>query len=160
MSAKRKKFDFKKQLEIGQQGEHIFMERYPHKLTIHPGYDGDFIDSKGRKIELKTDQWCMDTETSNFFIERYSDFWKKTPGSFWQAYEHGCDIFCYMFVRNDTYFKFTNIEAVLEVLNKHIEDTKGRFIMIKNKGWQTAGFTIPREKLEDYYEVYTWKEEK
>lgn len=151
------KFDFKMQLEVGQNGENLLMEVYPHKLTVHEGRDGDFIDSKGRKIELKTDTYDMN-KTPNFFIERFSDYHRKTPGSVWQAYEHGCDIFIYMFVRNSTYFKCSDLEGLLGKLNKYYEDNPS-LIFVKNRGWVTAGMKVPRELVAEYFETYVWGDE-
>lgn len=151
---KQNKWDFKEQLEVGQAGEADFMEAYPHKLKVHPERDGDFVDSRGRKIELKTDTYCM-TKTPNFFIERYSDFHKETPGSAWQALGHGCDIFVYMFIKNQTYFKFNDVPKLVERLDELLGERPG-YVFIKNRGWITAGCKVKREDLEDLYEEYSW----
>lgn len=149
-----RQFGFKEQLEVGQNGENIFVERYPYKLTVHPGRDGDFIDSKGRKIELKTDTYCM-SKTPNFFIERYSDVHKKSPGSLWQAHEHGCDIFVYMFIKNNTYFIIKDIPAALQILDDYYESNPS-LVYVKNRGWVTGGLKVPRELLKDVYSEYHW----
>lgn len=144
-------FDFNEQLKVGSRGEEIFLERYPNKLSIYPGRDGDFITEDGKKIELKTDTYNMN-KTSNFFIERYSDIDKKSPGSVWQASEHGCDIFCYMFVRHNTWFQFNDIPKLIT----RLEDLTSNMglIYIKNRCWITGGYKIPREELSDLYEIY------
>lgn len=149
------KFDFREQLQVGQQGEQDFLEHYPEELTIHPGYDGDFILPCGGKLELKTDTYSM-AKTSNFFIERWSDFHRKKPGFVWQAREHGCTRLCYYFVRDSTYFEFRDLEA----LQKRLEElTEGMsYIMVKNKGWLTVGYKVPRAALEDLYEEWEIQE--
>lgn len=149
-----KAFDFQTQLKVGNRGEELFLEYYPEKITIWPDRDGDFITMSGQKIELKTDTYNMN-KTDNFFIERYSDFEKKSPGSIWQAHEHGCEIFVYYFVRHNTWFVFKDLPKLIKVL----EESHGHkgFILIKNKGWRTAGWTVPRDSLKDLYERYEFK---
>lgn len=149
-----KTFDFQEQLKVGSRGEELFMEYYPEPIKIWPGRDGDFITESGKKIELKSDSYNM-AKTQNFFIERYSDFDKKSPGSIWQAHGHGCEIFVYYFVRHNIWFKFTDLPKLMQVLEEKYGH-KG-FVMIKNKGWRTAGWTVPRDSLKDLYEMYEFK---
>lgn len=153
MPVTNKVFDFKTQLEVGSRGEALFLEYYPEKISIWPERDGDFITETGEKIELKSDDYNME-KTSNFFIERYSDFDKKTPGSLWQADGHGCSRFVYYFVRHNTWFEFRDIPALMSYIEKHYGN-KG-FILIKNKGWRTAGWKIPREELKQFFTEYTF----
>jgi len=146
-----KTWSFQDQLAVGSRGEALFMERYPRKLDIWPGRDGDFVVSKtGQKIELKTDQYNID-KTPYFFIERYSDFHKKSPGSIWQAHDHGCEIFCYYFVRHDVWFEFRDIPALIARIESIAP--KG-FVFIKNKAWVTAGWKILRDDVMDLGEVW------
>jgi hypothetical protein len=148
-------FDFKEQLEVGTRGEELFLEHYPKKLTIHPGFDGDFIiDKTGEKIELKTDTYNMD-KTENFFIERYSDLYKESPGSAWQAYQHGCTKFCYYFVRHNLWYEFNDLPKLIE----RLEDLTANmgYVRVKNKAWITAGYKIKRVLLEDLYDVYEFE---
>ncbi len=153
-----KQFNFKTQLEVGQAGEAEFMERYPHKLQVHPDRDGDFVDSKGRKLELKTDTYDM-RKTPNFFIERWSVLDKEKPGSLWQAHEHGCQIFCYYFVTNKTYFKIDNIPSAIQKVEKWIEETKPSLVYVKNRGYITAGYKVPRSVLAGLTTEYHWEDE-
>lgn len=149
-----KVFDFQEQLKAGSRGEELFLEYYPEKLDIWPGRDGDFITSDGVKIELKSDTYNMD-KTANFFIERYSDFEKKSPGSIWQAEGHGCTRFVYYFVRHNTWFECRDLPGLMQFIETNYGH-KG-FILIKNKGWRTAGWAIPREALKAYFTEYTFK---
>lgn len=147
-----KVWSFQDQLLIGDRGEQLFMERYPKKLVIHPGRDGDFIEvNSGKKIELKTDTYNMD-KTENFFIERYSDIHKKTPGSIWQAQSHGCDIFCYMFVRHNIWFQFNNIPSLIVEIER-LTHNKG-LVYIKNRGFISGGYKIPRDIVSDFYTIW------
>jgi len=147
-----KTWSFKEQLVVGDRGQELFLQHYPKQLDIHPGRDGDFIErNSGKKIELKTDTYNME-KTPNFFIERYSDVDKKSPGSVWQARAHGCEIFCYMFVRHNIWFQFNDLEKLEDRLNS-LTEGKG-LIYIKNRGWVTGGITIPRNALSDLYNIY------
>lgn len=147
-------FDFQKQLAVGDRGEELFLEHYPKKITIHPGRDGDFIETNsGKKIELKTDTYNID-KTPNFFIERFSCIDKQSPGSVWQALDHGCSIFCYMFVRHNIWFQFNDLPKLIERLESLTE--KMGMIYIKNRGWVTGGYKLPRTSLEDLYDEYTF----
>jgi len=151
MSKEARTFDFQEQLKVGTRGEELLLEYYPEKLKIWEGRDGDFITESGIKIELKADSYNMD-KTPNMFIEKYSDFDKKTPGSIWQAAGHGCKRFIYYFVRHNTWFECNDIPG----LCKFIDDTYGHkgFILIKNKGWRTAGWAIPRTNLMPFFKEY------
>lgn len=151
---KKKVWDFREQLKKGAIGEELFLNNYPRTLDLHPDHNGDFVVRKtGQKLELKTDSYDME-KTPNFFFERYSDFAKKTPGSVWQAQEHGCELFCYMFVTNRTVFEFSNLPE----LSKRIEELYGQkgFVLIQNKGWRTAGWIINRSKLADFWKKWTF----
>lgn len=150
--AEKKVWSFQEQLVVGDRGQELFQEYYPKKITVYPGHDGDFVEvSSGKKIELKTDTYNMH-KTANFFIERWSSLYEEKPGSLWQAYGHGCEIFCYMFVRHNTWFQFNDIPAALDKLEK-MTATKG-YIFIKNRSWITAGYKIPREALSDLYDIW------
>jgi hypothetical protein len=147
-----KVWNFQTQLKVGERGQELFQEAYPTTLEVYPQHDGDFIEvESGKKLELKTDTYNM-TKTENFFVERWSSLYDEKPGSFWQAYGHGCQIFCYMFVRHNTWFQFGDIPAAMDKVEK-MTATKG-YIYIKNRAWITAGYKIPREALSDLYEVY------
>jgi len=147
-------FDFKEQLALGDRGEEIFLERYHRKIEIYPKHDFDFISKcRKHKIELKTDTYNMD-KTENFFIERWSDLHKERPGSIWQSIPKGVNIFCYMFVRHNVYFEFTNLPALRDFLDDYLVNKS--YVAVKNKGWITAGYKVPRDLLSDYYEVYEW----
>lgn len=145
-------FDFKQQLEVGSRGEELFLERYPSKIAVHPShaYDFDCLET-GKKIELKTDTYNID-KTQNFFIVRYSDVYKKSPGGIWQSQEKGVDIFCYYFVRHNLWFQFNNLSALINKVES-LTNNKG-LVYIKNKGWVTAGYKVKRDDLADLFEVW------
>lgn len=148
------KWDMKVQLEVGDRGEQLFMEKYPGKIELFPGREYDFtcLDT-GAKIELKTDTYNM-TKSNNFFMERFSDVHKETPGGPWRAERDNIDIFVYYFVRHNTWFQFTDLPQLVERLN--LLTTKNGLVYIKNKGWVTGGYKINRDKLADLYTIFTF----
>lgn len=150
-------FNFQAQLTVGSRGEELFLERYPDKLAIHPhnAYDFDCL-TTGRKIELKTDTYNIN-KTNNFFMERYSDVHRQSPGGVWQSAEKGVDVFCYYFVRHNIWFQFNDLPELIT----RLEDLTARqgLVYIKNKGWVTAGYTVPRDDLADLFEVWCWDTE-
>lgn len=148
-------FDFNIQLTVGSRGEELFLERYPSELIVHPehAYDFDCVKT-GAKIELKTDTYDIN-KTDNFFIERYSDVHKKSPGGVWQSYEKGVTIFCYYFVRNNIWFQFNDLPKLITRLND-LTANQG-MIYIKNKGWVTAGFKVNRDDLSDLFDVWEFE---
>lgn len=158
MSEDKKKseevFCFSTQLEVGAKGERVLLERYPRKLELINEHYSDFrVKSSGEILELKTDTYDMG-KTSNFFIERYSDVIKKSPGGPWQARKKGAGIFCYMFINNNCWFEFRDLPALIKRLE---ELTRGKgLVYIRNKAWTTGGYKIKRADLEDLYKVYEW----
>lgn len=150
-----KTFDFQVQLEAGSRGEELFMERYPRKLEIYPGREYDFtVKSSREKLELKTDTYNIN-KSENFFFERYSDVHRKTPGGPWRAHQDKIDIFCYYFVRHNIWFEFRDIPSLIEELNSLTK--KQGLIYIKNRGWVTGGYKIPRDSLSSLFDVYEFE---
>lgn len=154
MCNSKKTWDFKDQLAVGSRGEELFLEHYPRRLELIPEHYADFkVVSSGDIVELKTDTYNMN-KTENFFIERWSDVTspKKKPGSLWQSHAKGATIFCYMFVRHNIWFEFRDLPATIKRIEE-LQKGKG-FIHIKNKGWITAGWKVPRAELADLYEIW------
>lgn len=140
-----KTYDFRESLKFGQMAEAEFMQGYYEPIIYSPKLTYDFrtVDTSD-KIELKTDDWAME-KTPNHFWERYSDFYKETPGGPWRARLNRIDRFCYYFHRNGVYYEFTDIPLLCKTLQKYIDKQKKGPIFIKNKAWITAGYAIPRE---------------
>lgn len=149
-----KMFDFKKQLEFGQQAERDFMECYHTPIIPATTLSYDFkVVECGSKLELKTDDYNHD-DTPNFFFERYSDLHKKKPGGPWQSRKKRADIFCYYFIRNGIYYQFEDIKLLCKTLDTYIKDNKLSYVAVRNKGWITSGYKIPREDIAHLYDVY------
>ena len=145
-------WDFKAQLEVGDRGEALFLERYPSKIEIYPGREYDFVCKKtGAKIELKTDTYNMD-KTQNFFFEKYSDLHRETPGGPWRAAGDNVDIFCYYFVRHNIWFQFNHVNELVQRLDELTKDKD--LVYIKNKAWITGGYKVKRDALEDLFDVW------
>jgi hypothetical protein len=143
---------FQRQLRVGQIGEVLFYQAHQGTLRQEGGREHDFTCLlSGEKYELKSDLYNMEA-TPYFFIERYSNAEKKSPGGPWQALTHGADWFCYMFVTNLRVFKF-NTRALVERLEGLLAEHAP--VNIPNKTWTTVGYKIPREALADLAEELT-----
>lgn len=148
------KWSFKKQLQVGNKGESLFLEFYHSPINKLREYKADFIRlTDGKLVELKTDTYSMD-KTPYFFIERWSDIEKKKPGSVWQSSKKGVGVFCYMFINDRTYFEFSDLPALLRELDKLTQDMY--LIRIPNKGWTSGGYKVPREALKHLYKEYSF----
>lgn len=134
-------YGFKQQLAKGEIGEIIFLAAHQDDLVKLDGFKGDFALADGTKLELKTDMYDME-RTPNFFVERYSDAAKKSPGGPWQAAAHGCTHFVYFYPKNLTYFTFdvAKLVGALEKLEPILEEK-----LIKNTSHTTMGYLVPRD---------------
>lgn len=112
------------------------------------GRKSDFrVIETGELLELKSDQYNM-FNTDNFFIERFSNFDKKSPGGPWQALEHGSNIWVYMYRPNKVIFIF-NTPALVAFLDQHLTEYKE--CLVKNTSWITVGYKVPRAALTHLY---------
>lgn len=141
------KFDFAQQQVVGDRGEKDFVRCYP---ILHPkkseDLSFDFIINGGASVELKTDDYCM-RDTKNFFMETVSDTESGKLGGPFRAFKDGITFFVYYFIHDKTFFWFdtAKLHAKLQELI-----ATGRYPLksIKNKGWTTTGYAIPREALD------------
>lgn len=135
--------NFIKDLQKGKLGESHFIRDYPNYRKGGEGYClHDFVcQVDGHTVELKTDFYDMD-KTPNFFLERYSNYKKKTNGGPWRR---GAEFFVYYFISHEEYFWFKRQE-MLELLN----DIKlGKLVRVPNGKYDTMGYKIERELLEE-----------
>lgn len=147
---KRKVWSFDEQKKLGAKGERLFLKKWPYPVRRNEEFKGvDFIDSEGRRIELKTDTFDM-SATPNFFMERYSDWDRKAPGGPWQALEKGADTFIYLFIKQKVWFVFKDLRGLIERLEETTKDAYA--ISVRNKAWITTGYKVHRELLSDLYE--------
>jgi len=158
MTNENKSWGFKEQLVVGTRGEELFMERYPRKLEIYPGRAYDFTLKNSREtLELKTDTYNID-KSDNFFFERFSDVHKESPGGPWRACKDGVDIFCYYFVRHNIWFEFRDLPPLVSRLNDLT--SKQGLVYIRNKGWTTGGYKVPRDLVMDLCSVWEFDPKK
>lgn len=142
-----KVFDFKEQLEWSHGKESEFIDLYlGPKLVKSTNRKWDFDTPDGKKIELKTDTYDI-AKTPNFFMERYSDITKKSPGGPWRAAEDGVDRWIYWFPSGNVYYEFTDLPELIKVLDEVTE--KYFMFSIRNKAWTTGGYKVPRLPLLD-----------
>lgn len=151
----KKVFDWKTQLAIGEEGERIFAEHYHDKpLTKIEAHYADFKTKEGEVLELKTDTYPM-SKTPNFYFERYSDMKKKSPGGIWQSMDKGVQVFCYFFKSDGVYFEFRDMPALKQCVEDYIRDKS--YVIIRNKGYSSQGYKIPRSLLNHLWKSYTIK---
>ncbi len=136
---------FSKSLKAGKAGEKAFQELAESCgiiLTQTSGRKGDFTDETGAIWEVKSDSYDMQ-KTENFFIERYSNASKGTPGGPYQAQEHGCKYFVYFFPLNNIAYVFETVDLLAQLLVTPL----GNPVDIRNVGHTTIGFKVPRVSL-------------
>lgn len=147
-------WSWKKQLEVGQNGEHMLIQHYHEPLIVAHNLKWDFVQlSDGAKVEVKTDTYDMNS-TPNFFMERWGNEADKKPGGPWRARKHSVDHFVYFFVANRTYFVFTDVKELCARADKIAKRKSTREIKVKNKGYLTVGYPMPRDEFEDLYDIY------
>lgn len=147
--SKEAMFIFDNSLREGQKGEELFHKAFPDRLEKLDGFKNDFILDGKYFIELKSDYYDIN-RTPNFFMERWGDKEKKSPGGPWQALLNGNHYYIYFFPKNGIYYSFTTKELV-DRLEKIIYDLP--LIDIPNKTWITQGYKINRELLRDIFKV-------
>lgn len=134
-------------LKVGTRGEELLIQHYHEPLVVIPDRYADFRRvTDGKTVELKTDTYNV-TKTQNYFFERYSDFHKKTPGGPWRARKDRVGVFVYYFVRSNLYFNFEDVKALCKEIERIVKRKKQGLILVKNRGYITAGYTIPRDSL-------------
>ena len=142
-------FGFQKQLRIGEAGEASLKKVYHREVVTYVGREWDFIDNHGMRIEVKTDSRSL-LDTPNVFIERWSSMGPpKKPGGPWQAAQHGVHHFVIWFPKDGVYFVFTNVLHLCRLVQKWATHTGTELKVIRNRGWEGAGWIIPRADLLD-----------
>lgn len=137
--------NFKKSLEKGKQGELKLLRLWP-ELSRTDGRSGDYLLPSGAKCEVKSDFYDHH-QTSNFFIEFWSDFEKQKPGGPTQALLHGCQYFIYYFVLNDIAYVFDLNDLCKQLLGTDL----GQPVRVENRGWTTIGYKVPRSALKPIF---------
>lgn len=139
--------DFNYDLKIGHEGEDRFASKYP-EFKRTDGRSNDLISKTGETVEVKFETRTS-KETPNFFVEYISNESKKSPGGPWQS---KADYFCFWF-SDDVHFVFRT-EEFRERAEHRIKQAKLKPVRIKNKGYDTLGFPMPRKWFEDLLLVH------
>jgi hypothetical protein len=141
------------QLKKGKKAEKDFLEKYGQGAIVRTdGRKGDLQVKWSRVIiELKTDFYSKST---NLFMERWSV--SPTPekpdgkvGGPWQSIAHGASYYLYWFPDTEELFVFQT-----EVLVNYLEANLNGFrpCPVRNKGYTTLGYIVPKEKLLKFHE--------
>lgn len=138
----REIFGFKKQLDVGNVGESLFLKHYKGSAKS-PERKFD-ITYEGKRVELKTDTYPMQ-ETPNYFMERYGSVEDKKVGGPWRAKEDSIDYFVYLFLANKTFFWFETTKLV-DFLDKYTKTMRGK--TVANRTYSSLGFCVPRDAVE------------
>lgn len=144
-----KTFSFKTQMGIGDLGEKDFLKYYaalgPKKSV--DDLTTDFILGNGKRVELKSESRTLE-ETENFFIELYSDVDASKIGGPCKARQDNVNYFIYYFPKNKTFFWFNTIE-LCDKFNNLALSGKWQIKTIRNRGYYTNGFAMPRIEFND-----------
>lgn len=148
-----KTFSMAAQLKKGKAAEKQFLERYGQGAIVRTdGRKGDLQVKWSRAvIELKTDFYSKST---NLFMER----WSVAPtdeksdgrvGGPWQSLQHGSAYYLYWFPETEELFVFTT-----RVLVDFLEASLANFrpCPVRNKGYTTLGYIVPKAILLKFHE--------
>lgn len=145
-------FGFHTQNNIGKRGEELFTKLYPVWKSNNKGKnckEPDFIDYRGRTLELKFDVSERARRDSsgfqtNFFMETVSNNKKKTLGGVFRAEKEGVDFLVYMFERPFRIF-ILDVQKTATLLRKLVSSGGYRKFSIKNQYYWTEGYALPIE---------------
>ena len=113
---------FQESLKTGQAAERAWLDlmtsNFPeYKIEHMDGRSKDFLITSPFGpfgLELKTESRCM-TQTENIFIERYSNWEKRSPGGPFQALSKGIDLYTHFFPKNSIMMTCNTRKLVLEL---------------------------------------------
>ncbi len=143
-------FCFKDSLHSGFLGEKVFAFCLKDKLRQTSGIQNDFqLKKTNHFVELKSEYYSLE-KTPNFFIERYSDRDKKTPGGPWQAATKGVRVYIHFFVKNGVYYVFDSQKLINFLESKEFLDNH-QLVPIPNKTWITEGYKVNRKLLANLF---------
>lgn len=149
---KSKTFSMAAQLKKGKAAEKDFLERYGQGAIVRTdGRKGDIQVKWSRAIiELKTDFYSKST---NLFMERWSVMEEGDrqgkPGGPWQSASHGAAYYLYWFAETDELFVFSTA-ALVEYLEANL--AAFRPCPVRNKGYTTLGYIVPKICLLKFHE--------
>ena len=147
-----KTFSMAAQLKKGKKAEKDFLEKYGQGAIVRTdGRKGDLQVKWSRAVlELKTDFYSKST---NLFMERWSvmaDGEKLGKGGGpWQSLDHGAAYYLYWFPELDELFVFQT-EVLVNYLEANIQSF--RSCPVRNKGYTTLGYIVPKARLLKFHE--------
>lgn len=147
-----KTFSMAAQLKKGKAAEKQFLERYGQGAIVRTdGRKGDLQVKWSRAvIELKTDFYSKST---NLFMERWSvEGTEERPakaGGPWQSLQHGSAYYLYWFPETEELFVF-NTRVLVDFLEANL--AKFRPCPVRNKGYTTLGYIVPKAALLKFHE--------
>lgn len=153
----KKNFSMAAQLKKGKKAEKEFLERYGQGAIVRTdGRKGDLQVKWSRAVlELKSDFYSKST---NLFMERWSVVGSEAqagkPGGPWQSAAHGAAYYLYWFPETDELFVF-NTAVLVDYLETNL--SKFRPCPVKNKGYTTLGYIVPKANLLKFHEENTDK---
>ena len=147
-------YEFEESLKAGQEGEELFLQKFPKKLVRTAGRTEDFIDPITKdRIELKTDKHD-EHKTDNFFVEMYSNVDLQTLGGAPVAKKRGCNKFYYFFINSGNVYMF-NIDDYIakcsEYFTLHNGEKEFEEVLVPNIGYFTSGRKMKRDFFKDVY---------
>jgi len=143
---------FKDDLKRGNVGENLLLDTYSFFK-----FDGcnahDVIDTRdGKTVEIKTDFYDM-YKTENFFMEKWSNDIDFKLGGPYRTEEYKTDIYLYQFIKNKIIFWFDDVSKLVNTIDEHVKKHNLRPISVKNRGYNTLGYKIPRTAVMDLFEI-------
>ena len=148
-----KTFSMSAQLKKGKAAEKDFLERYGQGAIVRTdGRKGDLQVKWSRAVlELKTDFYSKST---NLFMERWSvmatpDRPEGKPGGPWQSASHGASYYLYWFPETEELFVFQTA-VLVDFLEGNLSSF--RQCPVRNKGYTTLGYIVPKERLLKFHE--------
>jgi len=140
------KANFQSDLAKGRIGELALLHATGGTLTPTDGRTGDFVITGTRiKVEVKSDGYDID-KTPNLFIEKYS--YGNKPGGCYQALEHGCKYFVYIFAKSGDLFCFET-RALVDRINLLHDSVNLKLTDVPNPNYTTRGLKVNRDLITD-----------
>lgn len=159
MQTKRQKkgFNFREQKETAVRFERIAIDllntQSAFENFVHATDDAAIADAHDpltdEWLEIKTDH----TETSNHFVERYSNYQRKTPGGPWQYLERGAKYYSFYYIKLRLIYVFHTdklVKTMEQLLRERvISDSEHRSLVEQDPPtYQTCGYKVQKKLLD------------
>jgi len=146
MTWTKAKPNFQNDLARGRLGELAFIHASDGTMEPLDGKEGDVRIAGTRiKCEIKTDSWDMDV-TPNAFLEKFRS--GNRPGGPWQALEHGCKYFIYVYSKNAEILIFDTKQLIKRLEDLH-DSRNLTLTSVGNGSYTTRGLKVHRDWVTD-----------